>query len=802
MRVFPMELPVDTRRIGLLLLASVVPVATVAGFFLHGLLQRSDVRRLVELLVILAVAVGIAKAMTRVLRIAFASALAVTWVLALAYFVGAGPMLATMLLLAGSLSLGSCFVRLRTPAGTLAALVAGLGLLVALAGWLLPFPVHVRAVHVALPGLLVAWRWRVVFDAMRAASHRFGAAVAAAPRAATCAIAFLGLASTAAWVPTTQFDDLAYHLALPFDLQTLRYYRMDAAASVWALAPWAGDVVHGIVQVVAGTEGRGAVTAAWLAIACASAWQLGRRLRIPIALRWWLLAAIATSPLMAGQVSGMQTELPTMAVALVLAMLVHLPGAPGAGKWWLVAALAGLLVGLKVSNVLLLAPLGLWWLLRLRSVPSVGALFRAICVGLFVGGSSYAYAALLTGNPFLPLFNGVFISPYFPPENFFDGRWLGGMDWRLPWDLMFDSSRFGELPPGGAGLLALACFVGAALALGPRRTRPIACVGIVAALLMFWQIQYVRYAIPAMTLMLVAAVAWLGRIRPVAEGTLTLAVLVSLNLAVLPFANHHLRTGLLRTTLLEGSAVAAERFAPSRAVARHLRDSTPIGASLWAYGDRVAELSGQVRITTWYDPTMRARFDAAQADPSGQAWRALIDRFGLRTIVLDAASLDPTFASVLRDVGALRDVVIGPYEIWRIPGGGQLPLLHAPRATPSIQLRFRPDRFRTIDMVLEFRCDDPGKVIFVRVAELHADRTHEEHAPTRAICGKDGRGVVQHTVHRNGDGAELVVDARPNGPMALTLSQFDVYPANAAGSPTDLAAQLRDRLAQWVQARR
>jgi len=271
---------------------------------------------------------------------------------------------------------------------------------------------------------------------------------------------------------------------------------------------------------------------------------------------------------------------------------------------------------------------------------------------------------------------------------------------------------------------------------------------------------------------------------------------------VLPFANHHLRVGLLRTTLLEGTTVAAEQFAPSRAVARYLRDSMPIGAGLWVYDGRGAELGGQVRITTWYDTTMRARFAAAQADPSGKTWRALIDEFGLRTVVFHAAALDTTFAGVLHDVGALREVVIGPYEVWRIPRGGQLALIEAPRVTPEfIQLRFRPDRLRTIDMILEFRCDDPGRVIFVRAVDLHADGSREELVPTRAICGHDGRGVVQHTLHRQGDSAELVVDARPNGPMAFTLSHFDVYPASAAGSTTDLAAQLRDRLARWPQAR-
>jgi hypothetical protein len=301
----------------------------------------------------------------------------------------------------------------------------------------------------------------------------------------------------------------------------------------------------------------------------------------------------------------------------------------------------------------------------------------------------------------------------------------------------------------------------------------------------------------------VAAVGAIGRMRPVVAATLSLAVLVALNLALLPFANHYLRNGLLLATIDEGPRAAADRFAPSRAVARYLRESAPIGAGLWVHDGRGAELSGQMRVTGWYDTAMSGRFRAAQEDASGQAWRALIADFRLRTIVVDPASLEPTLAGVLHDLGAVREAVIASYEVWRIPRGAQLPSMQPPRVSPDrIELRFRADRLRSINMVMEFRCDTPGRVIFVRALDVLPDGAREELASTRAICGKEGRGLVQQVLHRDGDAAELLVVAHPQGRMSFELLDHDVHPASAAGAQTDLAATLRDRLARGQEAGR
>ena len=69
-----------------------------------------------------------------------------------------------------------------------------------------------------------------------------------------------------------QYDDVVYHLGLPWQLQQTARYALDPTLQVWALAPWAGDVLHGVVQVLAGVEARGALNGLWLAMAAGAPW--------------------------------------------------------------------------------------------------------------------------------------------------------------------------------------------------------------------------------------------------------------------------------------------------------------------------------------------------------------------------------------------------------------------------------------------------------------------------------------------------------------------------------------------------
>ena len=209
------------------------------------------------------------------------------------------------------------------------------------------------------------------------------------------------------------FDDLAYHLALPSDLASLGYYRMDAQSQVWALSPWGSDVVHGIVQVLAAGEARGAVHLLWLLLALRLLWRILADEGLDARWCWLGLALFASQPLQYMLAHSMQTEMPTQTLLLGLMLLIARVDADASMRRLLaIGAVVGALLAMKVLTVVYMAPLALWFLWRWRS-PHLHRLLPAALLMLFVGGSSYAYAYAISGNPLLPLFNDVFQSPLY-----------------------------------------------------------------------------------------------------------------------------------------------------------------------------------------------------------------------------------------------------------------------------------------------------------------------------------------------------------------------------------------------------
>src|SRR6185312_12709599 len=184
--------------------------------------------------------------------------------------------------------------------------------------------------------------------------------------------------------------------------------------------------------------------------------------------------------------SAMQTEGPTAAVIAALALLIQRVREPRRRDLMLVGILFALLPALKISNLMFAGPLGLWLLWRWRGRMPWRTLPFAVLFALVLAGSSYVYAWKLTGNPVLPLFNAVFHSSYFAPTNFHDSRWDKGFHWNIVWRLVFHSGDYME---GGdaAPILVL-----------------MALVAIAGLLLPLYEIQYSRYAMPSLTLLIPA----------------------------------------------------------------------------------------------------------------------------------------------------------------------------------------------------------------------------------------------------------------------------------------------------------
>lgn len=641
-------------------------VACVTGFVAHRMWASLPWSRSAELVAIAALVALPAWALVRLRGLRWASALALAWTGALLLQSGPLPVLAVLILLAGTLALGSLLVEARSPA---LAFVMGAALLAGMTGWLLPLPIHHAFVHLPVLVALVAWRRRAVRTYAAGLRRRWVDAVDAAPRPAAWAIVALGMASTGAWLPTLQHDDLAYHLGLPWQLMQHGRYALDPTHQVWALAPWAGDVLHGLAQVLARVEARGALNAAWLVAAAALLWRLSALLGLAPAQRWWTLLLFGSLPLLPVLLGGMQTETPAIAATLALAVLAF-SRTPSRRDVHAFAALAGFLFALKLVHpaaAIGLLLVGSW---RLRGIMRAHPRDLPLAVALFllVGGSSYAWAMFVAGNPVLPLLNGQFQSPFYPPVDFRDARWQGAGA-ALPWMLTFDTSRYLEAWDGGFGFVLVALAGALLAALLRPGLRLAALCAIVAVAVPLSALPYARYAMPGLVLMLPVAVGatWQAA-GPRVAGAVLLG-LALLNVAFMPNAHWLPHTGAAKRALLAGGrdAPLLERYAPERSVHARIRALRPSAIVLDLSGATHAEFAGAGRTATWYAPRLHAAATAADRDRSGAAWAAVLRSQGITDVVLRPSALAPARAAGLRRSGANRALTVDDVEWWTIP---------------------------------------------------------------------------------------------------------------------------------------
>ncbi|KQY50407.1 glycosyltransferase family 39 protein [Lysobacter sp. Root494] len=642
----------------------------VAGLVIHRLDMQWNEGRFIELLVLAALSLAVATVLRRLLRWPLASGLGIAWSLALAFFAGPLPTAATVLFVLAVLSLGGLLDR----SAPLAAQIAcGLMLVAGMLGWLLPLPVHYRWVYLATIVALIAWRWRPVAHSARDAATQWRAAVEGSPRIAAFAVLALGLASTGCWIPTMQADDVVYHLRLPWQLMGEHHYPLAPQLHIWSMAPWAADVLQAVPQLLAGAEARGSLNALWIVLTAAGVWRIATMLGGTPRVAWFSVALYASLPLTAGLAGGMQTEAPAAAllVWVVWTILASRDAGPSR-RLWPGAVLVGGLLALKLASAAFALVLLAWaiWEQR-RRLPSPLASLGAVLVALMIAGSSYAYAAWVARNPFLPLFNGLFQSPYYDPVNFDDPRWHGGFDAALPWNLTFHTERYLEAFAGGGGFVLVALAGAWLLAFAQRRARAVAIVATILLVLPLIPLQYLRYLFPALVLLIPVLALTAFRFDPRRAAWLVIGVCV-LNLAFQANSFWLLRIGMVKMTIMEAGRDAPlfRAHVPERNLIAAIRN-TAHGNVLALDPDRpyVAELGVRGRSISGYDRTLQQAGRFADADPSGAAWIALLRKAGVTDVLLLPGKETVPQRAALSALHAERKAIEGDLEWWHIPAG-------------------------------------------------------------------------------------------------------------------------------------
>lgn len=532
----------------------------------------------------------------------------------------------------------------------------GIFVLTGVIGWTLPYKVHTRFVYtVLLVGLLWLER-RAARDVLAVTWRGCAQALSSSRTAASLALVVAIASLSTSWLPSIFFDDLAYHSMLPTQLIHLGFYRFDVATQVWAIAPWASDIVHAVVGVLANTESRGAVNIGWFWLACCALWRFSTLIGLGDKWKWLAIALYASQPYISGLFGTAQVENELVPLTLALAILsVQICRDKDPNAIYLVVMLAGLFAALKASQALVIAPFILVCAPALFRA-NLRKLLIAAAIALALGSSSYVYAWLATGNPLLPLFNAYFKSPFFPVTNFHDGRWSQGVNWRSVWDLTFATERYQETSAGGAGLSVLALSVPLLATLAIAALRRTTLWLLLALVGMFAAIQYLRYIAPLLIVAIPLALFAVDKYVAPKIAMSAIVALVAANLVLIPTSIYLLRNKLLHTQLSslvkkskgDANEQILRNYAFETIAAAHLlKDPTEAKAVFLADKERpfTAPFAGRAFAESWYDTYFSTAGAQADIDLTGERWKQLLSLNGVGFVL---AKNDPADRPALR----------------------------------------------------------------------------------------------------------------------------------------------------------
>lgn len=437
---------------------------------------------------------------------------------------------------------------------------------------------------------------------------------------ALCVIAYM---ARYAFYPTLSYDDNALHLRIWTTLAHNHVYDFDTRSQVWAVAPFVVDLLVAIPSLLAGANARGAFNLALLALLLYSMWQLARLILRSRAQRLLLLVLFVTTPLTALLMAGQQTELmlSVMATSGVLLALRRSSSLTRPATAALIM-MAALCCGIKVTGALMgMAVLAVWicrfpW--RQRGAASAKSplpwpgLLLVVALGSVVAFQSYAYAWYTTGNPVLPLYNGIFKSPAFSPVNFIDPTYSKGASLRAYWELFFQTDLHQESANYVGGFQYLLLLPLALLMLLGVRHRARASLMLVPLLgfgvVMFFTLQYLRYLYPVMPLAAVLIGAVLSE-RSALPGTPVARMAAGTSLLLFCGANLFFVPGVLwffstplRTLYTEAGRVKlVKQLVPEQFLNQQLNATAPGAVVLYEparpYGATLAALPAYLN---WY----------------------------------------------------------------------------------------------------------------------------------------------------------------------------------------------------------
>jgi hypothetical protein len=360
------------------------------------------------------------------------------------------------------------------------------------------------------------------------------------------------------------------------------------------------------------------------------------------------------------------------------ALLMHLLAACVGLDWrgttanaspWVLGALCGALMALKITNAVYVGVIGLWLIWRFVAKQDYTRLVGLIAVAVVVAASSYVYATVVTGNPVFPLFNGIFKSPYFPAINFNDVRWHAGVSLASFWDVTFATSRYMEAFAGAAGLCLLALIGAWLLALRGGWLMAVTVFAFASGLLVFSQVQYLRYIFPALAVLGTVAVVVFSRLANPRVWVWALLLLIVAQCGLVRSSSWLLLWGAEQQLLTGGPRALPDverAFVPERALLRRLNAQQTPYCLLFAEKTTsyIALAPSKSLAVGFYDPKMQALAKSANHDVSGGRWASMIQTIGFTHVEFRPGQAPPGLMPALRVLGFQLLDSEGEAQLW------------------------------------------------------------------------------------------------------------------------------------------
>jgi hypothetical protein len=482
-------------------------------------------------------------------------------------------------------------------------------------------------------------------------------------------------------LPERYFDALTFHLVVPSQVLTFGRWNLDPAQYAFAFMPATVDYIYTFAVLLGGEMAAKLfnllVLFAILAQISAIARPLYGRAVSGLAVLLYLSIPVALSVTASLYIENTVALLAITAVRLLLQQNTACVQPALIG---LVITLGGL-SSAKLHGVLLAGLISVLALfgqdyrrLDRRALRMLAGL-AAVCIVL--GLMPYLLAWVKTGNPVFPLKNALFKSPYWPPVDFEDGRWVGHLSPLLLYRMTFMSTGYLEAWPGAMGFAFVTLLLPGSIAamfrpvaLWRREITVCAAVAGIFGIIVSLQIQYIRYLYPVFPLMVVIAVAAVARLaavkawrRPVYAATVLVAALGIFKLPAAGWVFQYTDLSAVFDPNKKTALVRAQvpvRLA-NEAINAMADNPRVMYATQTAYG---AFLAGVPIYVAWYNSTFMTTLGAATTP---EAVKMAVEQQRIDFIIADTATVVPHHVKILNYAKANADLVamIGSLSVFR-----------------------------------------------------------------------------------------------------------------------------------------